>query len=74
MGLCETLTHHKAASQSNGHTLENEALELLFISDRCEVIASSETWITSGHTPAQLIDLPRTRYGYDLVSCPRISR
>jgi exonuclease III len=37
----------------------------------CEVIALTETWITSGHTPAELIDL--TPSGFDLLSCPRIS-
>jgi len=37
----------------------------------CEVIALTETWITSGHTPAELIDL--TPSGFDLLSCPRSS-
>ena len=33
----------------------------------CEVIALTETWLTSGHTLAELIDLSPT--GYDLLIC-----
>ena len=48
----------------------------LFLSDTLsdhhyDVIALTETWLTTRHTPAELADI--TPSGYDLLSCPRTS-